>query len=83
MGGPGDSAPKGISSREQPTPLQQAEGHETDPNNVDLDPRFSPGSERARHVHKCLLHGSRETSPAPRHLWWMAGNYGKAKSHKS
>lgn len=45
MSGPGDSAPKVFSSGEQPTPLHQAEGHETDPNNVDLDPRFSPESE--------------------------------------
>jgi RNA-directed DNA polymerase len=44
MSGPGDRAPKEILSGEQLTPLHQAESHEADPNNVDLDPSFSPGS---------------------------------------
>ena len=45
MSGPGDRAPKLILSEEQPTPLHQAEGHGADPNNVDLDPSLSSGSE--------------------------------------
>jgi group II intron reverse transcriptase/maturase len=45
MDGPGDRALKTILSGKLPTQLHRAEGHEADPNNVDLDPSFFPESE--------------------------------------
>ena len=42
----------------------------------------SPRGPRARHVHNCLLNGSRETSEVPRRRWWMAGSHGKVRNRK-
>src|SRR5688572_10631223 len=39
--------PRKSSSREEPTPLTPAEGHEADPRKVDLDPSFPPRSEKS------------------------------------
>lgn len=46
---------------------------------MDVEKTLPPGSKEFGAL-RSLLTGSWEISKGPRHLWWVAGSYGKATS---